>query len=333
MTHRDVPPDLDASLAPLPDADALRAVWQALPAAAPETDSAARDAAWQRLQARLKDPARTPSPDDDTPVVPLRPAMPAIAPTAARSARPAWAWAAAALLAVLGGGATWRGVPATVAAPVGAVPLDTVLADGSRVILAPGSRLSVSRALGAPDWVRPAARTVRLEGRGFFAVARDGRPFEVRTTDAVVAVLGTRFDVRTPLGGAGTQVAVEEGRVAVTPRQAPSRTVLSAGDIAIVDRGVAARALSADAARLAVWRSGGLAAIDEPLAVVLAEVARRSGREITLDETARAVGLVSVYYPEPPEAATVVADLATAHGLTFTRTSRGFAGTGGASRP
>lgn len=174
-------------------------------------------------------------------------------------------------------------------------------------------------------------REVRLEGEAFFGVARDGRGFVVRTTDAAVEVLGTRFDVRSPAGGSGTRVAVEEGRVAVTPRAARSRAVLGAGEVAVVARGEAVRSHPSAPERLGAWRAGGLAAIDEPLAVVLAEVARRAGVEITVDATAAAVGPVSVYYPESPEPATVVQDLATAHGLTFTRTNRGFAVTGGAA--
>ncbi|MCU0624758.1 MAG: hypothetical protein MUF53_12980, partial [Gemmatimonadaceae bacterium] len=110
-----------------------------------------------------------------------------------------------------------------------------------------------------------------------------------------------------------------------------SRAVLGAGDVAVVQQGEAVRSHPVMADRLGAWRSGGLAAIDEPLGVVLAEVARRAGIEITLDETAGAVGPVSVYYPDAPEPATVVADLATAHGLAFTRTNRGFAVTGGAA--
>jgi ferric-dicitrate binding protein FerR (iron transport regulator) len=343
VNNRDLPPELHDALAAEPEGDALRAIWHELPRAqaSPESaagDTAQRDAAWARLQARLADPARKPSPDDDTPVVPLH--SRAVTPDARRVRAAGWMnWAAVALLTVLGGGtALWRGVPVTIEAPVGGAVLDTVLADGSRLTLAPGSRARVSRALGAASWLRPGVRRVALDGNGFFAVARDGRPFEVTTNDAVVTVLGTRFAVRSPVAGAGSRVSVEEGRVAVTPlpvagRAPTSRGVLSAGDVALVRNGAAVLGRLPEGRPVAEWRSGGLAAVDEPLAVVLAEVARRFGVEITLDEAARAVGAVSVFYPEAPDAATIVADLSTAHGLRFTRTSRGFAVTGRADAP
>lgn len=335
---RPVPPELDAALRALPDGEALRAVWRdvPVPAEVAAPDAAARDAAWRRLQARLAEPGRVPASDDaeDTPVIPLRPASAPAHQAAVPARRVApWAWAAVLGVAVLGGGGAWRAVPMTIAAPAGGSPVTRQLADGSRLTLAPGSVVRVSRALGAPTWLRPSVRAVTLDGEAFFDVARDGRRFEVRTSDATTDVLGTRFDVRSPVAGAGTRVAVEEGRVAVVPREAAARVVLGAGDMARVENRLALRVHPERAPQLAAWRVGGLAALDEPLAVVLAELARRSGVEITLDETARAVGAVSVFYPTAPEPATVVADLATAHGLAFTRTSRGFAVTGAATRP
>ncbi len=340
MSDRELPPELHEALSAEPDGDALQAIWRDLPVAepAPSTvSSAQREAAWARLQARLADPSRTPSPDDDTPVIPLTPRL----ATDARRVRAAgWMnWAAAALLTVLGGGAVaWRTVPVTIDAPAGGAVLDTVLADGSRLSLSPGSRARVSRALGAADWLRPAVRRVALTGNGFFAVARDGRAFEVITDDALVTVLGTRFAVRSPLAGAGSRVSVEEGRVAVAPQavagRAPSaRAVLAAGDVAVVRDGAAAVTRLPAGRPVAEWRTGGLAAVDEPLAVVLAEVGRRYGVEITLDDAAQAAGAVSVFYLDAPDAATIVADLATSHGLRFTRTSRGFAVTGRPDRP
>jgi transmembrane sensor len=64
------------------------------------------------------------------------------------------------------------------------------------------------------------ASRYRLRGEAYFAVPprTDTPPFEVRTDDARVRVLGTRFVVRT--WGAGTEVYLEEGRLRMTA-QAP----------------------------------------------------------------------------------------------------------------
>lgn len=335
MTRRDLPPELEAALAARPDAAELRDVWHRLPGPPPPTaDATARDAAWARLSARLHAPDRRPAPDDDDDDVVLRLRVEASA-SAPRSVARVWlARAAMTAIAVLGAGASWRIVPETLDAPAGRRPFETTLADGTQLVLSPGSRVRISRALGGPRWWRSAARVVRLEGQGFFAVARDGRRFEVRTADATVEVLGTRFDVRAPLGGAGTRVAVEEGRVAVAATSPASggsgRAELLAGDAAVVEAGAPVRLAPSLSARATAWRSGGLAAIDDPLSAVLEEIARRTGLEITLDDAARRVGPVSAFYATLPAPETIVSDLATAHGLTFSRTSRGFAVTGAA---
>jgi transmembrane sensor len=79
------------------------------------------------------------------------------------------------------------------------------LTDGTVVRLAPNSRLRVGQ--------QGQERQVWLDGRGFFAVAKDSsRAFVVRTRTGDAVVLGTRFDVN--VDEAGMQVFVVEGRVA-----------------------------------------------------------------------------------------------------------------------
>jgi transmembrane sensor len=61
------------------------------------------------------------------------------------------------------------------------------------------------------------SREVTLQGRAFFAVARDEtRPFVVRAGQDQVRVLGTRFEVAQEQAGEGLRVVVVEGRVEVT---------------------------------------------------------------------------------------------------------------------
>lgn len=80
------------------------------------------------------------------------------------------------------------------------------LRDGSVVRLAPSSRLTVLSSAGD--------REVRLEGRAFFAVARNpAHPFRVVTKGGEVQVLGTRFEVATD--STDLALVVVEGRVAL----------------------------------------------------------------------------------------------------------------------
>ena len=64
------------------------------------------------------------------------------------------------------------------------------LSDGSVVKINSGSTLRFLRSF--PDSVR----RIYLNGEAFFAVQKDGRPFIVQTDNALVTVLGTKFDVR-----------------------------------------------------------------------------------------------------------------------------------------
>lgn len=81
-----------------------------------------------------------------------------------------------------------------------------VLADGSEVLLSPGSRLDV--AIGATE------RRLRLsQGEGRFAVAREARPFIVEASGAEVIARGTLFVVKVVEGR--TTVSLIEGRVDV----------------------------------------------------------------------------------------------------------------------
>jgi transmembrane sensor len=90
-----------------------------------------------------------------------------------------------------------------------------VLADGSEVLLSPGSRLEV--AIGRTE------RRLRLiRGEGRFGVALEARPFIVEASGAEVVARGTVFVVH--VSGDRTTVSLIEGRVDVSYPQPPGRT-------------------------------------------------------------------------------------------------------------
>lgn len=317
------------------DGEALRTVYQAIPSAPSAPDDAAavrqREAAWSRLEARLADPDRVPYTDEVAPALALVKDERTVRPQPARSRRWSWAWSAAAtLLLSVGGLLAWGSMPVEREVASGGAPQLAPLPDGSTLWLAPGSRVTYARRLGWPTGLRAGARTVQLEGEAFFDVARDGRPFRVRTSDAEVQVLGTRFAVRAATASSGTRVQVEEGRVAVTADQA--RVELGAGQGTVV-RQTGLTVQDIPAARVAVWRRGGLAALDEPLGEVLAELSRRFDVEIDVDPAVDVQVTVSLFYPVAPRADVVLGDLCTAQGLSFERTSRGFRVTGASRTP
>jgi transmembrane sensor len=153
------------------------------------------------------------------------------------------------------------------------------LSDGSQVTLAPASRLKA-----ASRW-RP--RALSLErGEAFFVVAhQDGHPFTVQAGDAMVRVIGTRFNVH---HGAGqdVRVEVEQGVVQVSDGGQDRAVTLRAGQTAVADaRGLSVGVLArSDLA--GGWRQGRLAYDDAPLAEVVADLNRYSERPLTIDSAA-----------------------------------------------
>ncbi|HEK1686351.1 TPA: FecR domain-containing protein [Pseudomonas putida] len=118
-------------------------------------------------------------------------------------------WLAAACITALAVGAAlvanpvWRADYSTATAETREITLD----DGSRLTLAPRSAINVS--------VNGPLRQVALmQGEVFFEVVHDAqKPFEVRSDDTVVRVLGTAFDVARREHG--LSVEVRDGTVGV----------------------------------------------------------------------------------------------------------------------
>ena len=198
---------------------------------------------------------------------------------------------AAAVCLVVGGSVAWRLTKVTRAEPtepneqtlaVAGTTVETraggetiTLADGSRAVLAPKSKLTLMTV--RPDIVRVALEeggvdldVVHAEGKEFVVVARG---YEIR-------VLGTRFRVRL-LEGAGAarlEVAVARGRVRVTHAGKPDDAdlrVLGAGETwtATLD---AERPVSASAP--AVEASADTAPVPRPAAVGAGEAPRSCSR-------------------------------------------------------
>lgn len=90
------------------------------------------------------------------------------------------------------------------------------LPDGSKVCLMPGTTISYNVS-GATE------RHIRLDGNGFFAIAKDSlRPMTVMTKDVNLRVLGTTFTVKSKQGYQDTEIVLETGSVRLTtPSGAP----------------------------------------------------------------------------------------------------------------
>lgn len=150
--------------------------------------------------------------------------------------------------------------------------LDTVrLGDGSTVVLAPASRLTVRE------------RVAELAGEAYFDVVHDERrPFTVRSEGVVVRDVGTRFTVH-GVAGQPVRVVVTEGAVAVT--HAADSVTLERGDVAEVRRDGIATSRGAATADDVAWTTGRLVFRDTPLPRVVADLRRWYGVELHVTDS------------------------------------------------
>jgi len=202
--------------------------------------------------------------------------------------------AAAALALVLSAALLWRAVrPGHPAAPPAAAPgihataigrTDSIpLSDGSRVVLGPGSRLTVATGYGA------AAREVELSGEALFEVRHDeAHPFRVRAGAAEIRDLGTSFTVRSD--AEGVRVVVVSGSVLLrdttrTPEAGPGLT-LKAGEAGLLGSGrpVPSRAGERRPEDMA-WTGGRLIFRDASLARVRDDLRRWYGIELVIADS------------------------------------------------
>lgn len=122
------------------------------------------------------------------------------------------------------------------------------LSDGSRVVLAPESRLRVAEDFGHRR------RSVELEGEAQFDVVHDStREFSVHAGAALVVDIGTRFDLRAYRSDTAARVAVSEGAVAMRRFVAMDAAAVSSegvlvrqGEVGQLDAGGHARTVAMD---------------------------------------------------------------------------------------
>jgi transmembrane sensor len=169
------------------------------------------------------------------------------------------------------------------------------LEDGSIIHLNTNSRVAL-RFAGQTREVR------LLQGEALFRVHHDAaRPFRVYTSDAVIQAVGTQFNVYNRPDG--TEVAVIEGRVNVTPeanlslakfnvaaasvREDPATRSVGASEEARIDRGgvLSVRAVP-DVSDSVAWRERRLVFRQETLEHIVAEFNRYNARQIHLESAA-----------------------------------------------
>lgn len=150
------------------------------------------------------------------------------------------------------------------------------LADGSRVVLAPQTTLTLDRDFGHT------ARRAKLVGEAYFAVAtRTGAPFMVESGTVSTRVLGTTFDIKHYPTDRDVQILVTTGKVRVAassqralPTNTPSAVTLAAGRMVRVSDSTMAVSTVQDTGADTSWVAGRLVFVSTPIPDVLAAVGR-----------------------------------------------------------
>lgn len=171
------------------------------------------------------------------------------------------------------------------------------LADGSRVVLGPGSHLA------APERFDRNTRAVTLLGEGFFEIARDeDRPFLIRSGRAVTRVLGTSFGLRAYADDPEVRVVVKTGRLRFRGTdERDSGAELTRGQIGRLDgSGEVTVDAVADIDAYLGWLNDKLIFKDTPLTRVAADLERWYDVEVTITDTAIAAFPLTATFDHQP---------------------------------
>lgn len=223
-------------------------------------------------------------------VIELRPAASIAERPALRPSR-TWMRAAAVAVFIAGASLVWRstqpdrspGLPmAAQSFETGVGETESVpLPDGSRVVLAPRSRLTLMQDYNGQ------ARDVELEGEGWFDVRHDdARPFRVHAGAATIRDIGTTFTVRRA-GDGEVVVAVTAGSVVLhsSAKQEREGVVLQAGDRGVLNPGGTAQRLAASVQEAdTAFVAGRLVFEEADLHEVAAQLARWYGVQLRVED-------------------------------------------------
>jgi transmembrane sensor len=156
------------------------------------------------------------------------------------------------------------------------------LADGSRMMLGPATVTTVTDS------------GIAVRGEAYFTVVPDSKhPFIVRTENAVVRVLGTRFAVRQYPSESESRVIVEDGRVALA-RTGGAQSILSARMLGVVTDSGTRIVTGNNTEDYLAWTRGVLSFNKTMLRDVAAELSRAYGVKVRIEDSTLAEQRVSL---------------------------------------
>ncbi len=157
------------------------------------------------------------------------------------------------------------------------------LSDGSTVILDAGSQFKY------PEEFNQNSRVVFLNGEGFFEVqSNPEKPFIVHVGDAVVKVLGTKFNIRAWQKYKRIQVAVAEGKVSLNTKKGAFQdaVILTAGLSSFLsETGVTSQPEMIDIEKILSWMHNEVIFDNTPLDEILFQLERWYDLQFVLSDS------------------------------------------------
>jgi ferric-dicitrate binding protein FerR (iron transport regulator) len=175
---------------------------------------------------------------------------------------------------------------------------DLTLSDGTRVKLDAGSTFQY------PDDFEGRDREVTLSGEGYFEVQRDdGAAFIIHAHDALIRVLGTRFNVRAWPRSRRVEVAVVRGNVSLRGAKAAqgAGVVITGGQLGVMSAGhppAEPRAVEVD--RYLGWLKREAVFQDVPLREILFQLERWYDVRFVLEDERIASERLTAYIENRP---------------------------------
>jgi ferric-dicitrate binding protein FerR (iron transport regulator) len=191
------------------------------------------------------------------------------------------------------------------------------LIDGTHVDLNADSKLTLSPEFGQ------GTRDVKLEGEAYFNVTHvDGRPFRVHTLEGDVRVMGTAFNVHAYADEKEAQVAVSEGKVALSASSSAGAAqadtvVLEPQQLGVMaDRRVRELRHGVDLRSHTAWKEGRLVFDDAAFSEVVRRLERWYNIEIDVRTSGAVIDRLNAVFEEE-SVREVISDIAIALDLKF----------------
>jgi len=179
--------------------------------------------------------------------------------------------------------------------------MEVTLSDGTRITLDAGSILRY------PEVFNAQTRQIYLNGEGYFDVTPNpDLPFIIKTNNAMIRVLGTKFNVRAWQRNRNPRVtvAVLEGNVSLRAENQPhasEKVIISAGQVSeLIPNEAPTLPRPADIQKYISWMEREMHFENAPLGEVLDQLERWYNQEILLPDSTLGNGRVTLYVEDKP---------------------------------